>query len=562
MAPRRPIFWKHRLIQDDRPLDVCGWILLSTDSEYVANHIFLTQDGEKKPLSLRRQSGGRFSRLNKLVPQGATLEIAMPEGVAKDEVSLQLYELSGVLAYPVILMRALRQFFDDRDGMQRSLRTAIRLILSAQFVEAGKRILRKSGSISQARNSEAPKVATVTRTRRNHCESGEPPRTIVFTHSLNLDGAPISQFELTVALSKDRTIVPLVVAPVDGPLRRYYEAERIEVRVYPFQDNINDDAAAYRRVVPQFARFLKKLAADLMYANSASSFLAVDAADSLHLPCVWNLRESEPPEERFRDYPQSTRSRAFECLSLADQVIFVSQASKSAWQPLPDNCRSVVIPNALDPERMTETMSRWNRMTARESLCIATDEISIICVGTLCERKGQNDIIGAVERLSDGVKQRLRIDFIGDYGDRYGHDIKDSIDDMPLRYSGRFRIFSATQDVARHYQAADIFVCSSRVESYPRVILEAMAYKLAIASTPVFGITEQLSDGETALFYTPGDTSLLAHHIQQLAEDEIFRRQLGESANKSLDRLTSFPDMVQRYADIFQNVSVGDSIQP
>ena len=49
-----------------------------------------------------------------------------------------------------------------------------------------------------------------------------------------------------------------------------------------------------------------------------------------------------------------------------------------------------------------------------------------------------------------------------------------------------------TGDTAVYWPAADVFCCTSRVESYPLVILEAMAAGLPIITTPVFGISEQV----------------------------------------------------------------------
>ena len=55
-----------------------------------------------------------------------------------------------------------------------------------------------------------------------------------------------------------------------------------------------------------------------------------------------------------------------------------------------------------------------------------------------------------------------------------------------------------TGDTAAYWQAADVFCCTSRVESYPLVILEAMAAGLPIVTTPVHGIAEQVRPGVNA----------------------------------------------------------------
>jgi glycosyltransferase involved in cell wall biosynthesis len=59
-----------------------------------------------------------------------------------------------------------------------------------------------------------------------------------------------------------------------------------------------------------------------------------------------------------------------------------------------------------------------------------------------------------------------------------------------------------------------VFVCTSRIESFPRVVLEAMAYGLPVVSTRVFGIAEQVGENVNALLYDPGDASRLAAHLR------------------------------------------------
>jgi glycosyltransferase involved in cell wall biosynthesis len=89
------------------------------------------------------------------------------------------------------------------------------------------------------------------------------------------------------------------------------------------------------------------------------------------------------------------------------------------------------------------------------------------------------------------------------------------------------------------------------VESYPRVILEAMAHALPIVTTPVFGIREQVREGVNGLFYQPGDIAALAVALERLVVDGELRARLASNAVPALDALTDFDEMVERYARIF-----------
>jgi O-antigen biosynthesis protein len=114
---------------------------------------------------------------------------------------------------------------------------------------------------------------------------------------------------------------------------------------------------------------------------------------------------------------------------------------------------------------------------------------------------------------------------------------------------------SETESVNRYYRIADIFFCGSRVESYPRVILEAEDAGLPIITTPISGIPEQVRDGVNAFFYQPGEIATLAEKLQHLVEDEGARRQAGAMSKEVLASLTTYDEMLDRYQTMFEEAT-------
>ena len=101
----------------------------------------------------------------------------------------------------------------------------------------------------------------------------------------------------------------------------------------------------------------------------------------------------------------------------------------------------------------------------------------------------------------------MRTFFVGDRAERLQPDAAHLVGKLPDERRARVTSLPETGDVARYFVAADVFVCTSRVESYPRVILEAMAHGLPIVTTPVFGIREQVREDVNGVFYDPGDVA-------------------------------------------------------
>ncbi|UCG17807.1 MAG: glycosyltransferase [Phycisphaerales bacterium] len=102
--------------------------------------------------------------------------------------------------------------------------------------------------------------------------------------------------------------------------------------------------------------------------------------------------------------------------------------------------------------------------------------------------------------------------------------------------------------VARHYQAADVYVHAARVDTFPNTVLEALACGVPVVATAVGGIPEQVKSlpppgrrslglrsihgpaDATGILVPCGDTESMAAAVDQLLSDAGLRRRLAESA--------------------------------
>jgi len=92
------------------------------------------------------------------------------------------------------------------------------------------------------------------------------------------------------------------------------------------------------------------------------------------------------------------------------------------------------------------------------------------------------------------------------------------------------QIIGETANVYPYYAAADLFVCSSYEESFPRVVLEAMAFALPIVSTAVHGIPEITRPELEAVLVPPGDTAALAEAMQRQLSDPVAAQKMARAA--------------------------------
>ncbi|MEG4625879.1 glycosyltransferase [Microcoleus sp. w1-18aA5] len=375
-----------------------------------------------------------------------------------------------------------------------------------------------------------------------------PIRVLMCSNSLDFTGAPLHQYEIAVKLAAEGVIKPIVLCVTDGPLRQAYEQQGIEVivRDNPLEHIYQRDA--YDEAIRSFSTEIASLKVDAIYANTLENFFVVDAARQLGTPTVWNVHESEPWQTYFNRFGSEIAARALECFRFPYKVIFVADATRDRYLPLNSHHNFTVIHNGLDLSKLENSE---NSELARKSLGVAAEDVVILLLGTVCERKGQQDLVKALSLLPDKWHNKIRCFIVGDRPSIYSNKLAELAGELPEELRQRVTVVPETGETGKYYKAADIFVCTSRVESFPRVILEAMVCDLPIVTSPVFGIKEQVRPGINGLFYTPDRPDELVAALISLLEDKSLRQQLAENAKYVLASLNTFEEMTQAYAEIF-----------
>jgi glycosyltransferase involved in cell wall biosynthesis len=154
----------------------------------------------------------------------------------------------------------------------------------------------------------------------------------------------------------------------------------------------------------------------------------------------------------------------------------------------------------------------------------------LVCVGRLCEQKGQLLLVQAAARLMQrGVDFELIL--AGD-GEMRG-EVQALIDAFGL--AGRVRItgWISGADVREHLLAARALVLASFAEGLPVAIMEAMALRRPVVATLVAGIPELVREGEHGWLVPAGDVEALASAMQaclRLEPDTLAH--MGEAARR------------------------------
>jgi glycosyltransferase involved in cell wall biosynthesis len=135
----------------------------------------------------------------------------------------------------------------------------------------------------------------------------------------------------------------------------------------------------------------------------------------------------------------------------------------------------------------------------------------LVCVGRICEQKGQLLLIDAIKQLSDR-EIAVELVFAGDGEMREA--LEKLIDQYDLRHCTRITGWISSDQVRKEILAANALVLPSFAEGLPVVLMEAMALRRPIISTFVAGIPELVQPGDTGWLVPAGDVEALADAIE------------------------------------------------
>src|SRR5215216_2546978 len=180
----------------------------------------------------------------------------------------------------------------------------------------------------------------------------------------------------------------------------------------------------------------------------------------------------------------------------------------------------------------------------------------IVSVGRLVPFKGFDDLIDACAELG-----RRRIDFVCDIiGDGpLRETLRAKIEQLDL--SSRVNLLgSLSQDaVLEKLQAADIFALASTTDPqaatdvFPTVILEAMASARPVVSTRLAGIPELVVNDQTGILGPPGDSTALAHALEQLLRNPELRLRFGNAGRARIEQDFRIGQTVTPLINLFEN---------
>lgn len=177
----------------------------------------------------------------------------------------------------------------------------------------------------------------------------------------------------------------------------------------------------------------------------------------------------------------------------------------------------------------------------------------VVCIGRLCEEKGQMLLVDAISRL---VHKGISIELVlaGD-GDMRP-ELESQILQHELQHNVRITGWISSAQVREELLAARALVLPSFSEGLPVVIMEAMALRRPILTTYVAGIPELVRPGVDGWLFPAGDVNGLVKVLEEfLATPADTLEKMGESARLRVLERHSVDTEAKKLAQLFRSMN-------
>lgn len=275
--------------------------------------------------------------------------------------------------------------------------------------------------------------------------------------------------------------------------------------------------------VIMLAWILKKYNFDLVHVSGGCwQNKGIFAAKLARIKVIWELNDTYSPT--------IVRNIFSFLVHLANGFIFASEKTKKYYIKLiPVNKKGFIIQSPVDISFFNPNLNY-----PIERLVDKTVKQKKIIIGTVAN-------VNPIKDLEILVKAAKKLSL---YSDKVVFIIVGSIYDSQKKYFEHltytiknsniknFFFLNAREDIRPLLKIMDIYVCTSKNESSPLSVWEAMSMEKAIVSTDVGDVGKFVNDGVNGLIVKVGNTNDLVKSIKKLIENSKLRKKFGKKSRQ------------------------------
>lgn len=331
-------------------------------------------------------------------------------------------------------------------------------------------------------------------------------RVLVFTHELSLTGAPIVLVHAVTELKK-MGYLPLVVSPIDGPLKHEYELLQVPVIIEPrLYENYE-----YIHVAYDF---------DFVIACTICLWQVVEQLGKTDIPVLWWIHDSEMGYRNYLKYvlPDSM-PKNIHIYAGGDYA----QRVLKKYRPKYDvNILLYGLEDFSLDTREKVKKTEWN---------LPEDMIVFANIAQIISRKGQDVLVSAIRKLPEQVLKKCAFVFVGGVVDRKIYNqIIQLCNDYPqnVRYIKQI----SHSKLKEFYRAVDALICSSTDDPLPAFIAEGMMMSDLCICSRNTAFNSIIENDISGYLFESGDSDELMRCICSAVDKKGKMVEIGKNARK------------------------------
>lgn len=351
---------------------------------------------------------------------------------------------------------------------------------------------------------------------------------LLFNHELTLTGAPRALMNMAVSMQK-QGYYPVIISWKDGPMAEEIKESGIDavLDIYLYSKLKNEDAL-YKEFLSLF---------DIILFNTIVSLR------------FWEYLPQVPAKKFVWSHEGSMGYDTYakvlnlqDVFNELDKVYSVGKYSQSFAVPyIEDKAKSEMLLYGIEDMNIDQYRSPKQQYA---------DKVKFILPGAVCERKGHDVLLNALDIIPAEIKKQMVLYIAGPASDKKIDEklTAKAEKDKYIKYLGSV----PHDELMKLYADIDVVLCPSRDDPMPIVCTEAFIFEKTVIVSENTGTAGFIKNKQNGLLIPSVDANALADAMIYTVEHKDELPAIGKKARKIYDdyfTLEKFDESVKRIAE-------------
>lgn len=279
-----------------------------------------------------------------------------------------------------------------------------------------------------------------------------------------------------------------------------------------------------------------------IHSNGASIDFGAYIFKKKKIPHIWHVRDFylfnkkwPPVVSNFPQYMEKNSTHIITVSKALKDYMLQQGFSTKKIKPIYDGIEINYPPNR-----------KKNIRTNKEIL-------NVVCVGQLCELKGQEILIDAIAQMSNQERNHFKFDFWGSFMPGEKKHIIEKIKINNLEEYVNFKGYS--KNISAILPSYDIGIQPSHSEGFSRVTVEYMVSGLCVIAEKEGAIPELIQNNEQGLLYQSYDSNELKNLLLYCYNNQNKMQKIATNAQNKASKLYNLKNNLNNIVELYNQIT-------